>query len=70
MSLSLNDFDNLWLEAKAEADEWIADFNRDMFEPVALMALSQQIRQLPEAVQAQLRKQAPDAWKRLFGAGG
>ncbi len=70
MPLSTNDLDNAFLQAKAEVDEWIAEFNKEMFEPVALMALAQQIHQLPEPVQAQLRKQAPDAWERLFGAGG
>lgn len=70
MPLTINDLDNLWLEAKALVDECIAESNRDMFQPMALMALAQQVRQLPEAVQARLRTQAPDAWERLFGAGG
>jgi hypothetical protein len=68
--LTISDVDNLWLEAKVLVDECIAEHNREMFQPVALMALAQQIRQLPEAVQAKLRQQAPDAWERLFGAGG
>jgi hypothetical protein len=68
--LSISNFDNVYLDANAMFQEWLADFNKQMFQPVALMALGQQIRQLPEPVQAQLRKQSPDAWERLFGAGG
>lgn len=67
MSLTVNDLDDAFLAAKSRFSQWLVDFQRTTFQPVALMALAQQIRQLPQPVQDQLRKQAPDAWQRLFG---
>jgi hypothetical protein len=67
--LSINDFDNVYLKAKAAFDEWQAEYLKQMFEPVAIAALAQQVRQLPGPVQAELKRRAPQAWQRLFGGG-
>lgn len=69
MALNINDFDNAMLEAQAEFSETMAEFTREFYEPLAMMALAQQMRQLPQPVQDKLQHQAPDAWQRLFGGG-
>jgi len=67
VSLTVNDFDDAYLKGKANFETWLVEHTRQMFEPIAIAALAQQVRQLPDPVQAELKARAPEAWKRLFG---
>jgi hypothetical protein len=67
MPLTVADFDDIYLQGKATFDAWLGDFTRATFEPIALDAFAQQVRQLPAPVQAELKRKAPQAWQRLFG---
>ena len=67
MAISARDFDDIYLDAQNTFRDELTDFLRETFEPVALDAFAQQVRQLPAAMQKQLKASAPRAWQRLFG---
>jgi hypothetical protein len=67
MPLSLLDFDDIYLGAHAAFLKELQEYEVELLEPVAMLALAQQVRQLPAPVQAKLKQSAPQAWQRLFG---
>lgn len=67
MTLTIVDFDEAWLTGQAMFQEAVADALRQTFEPLALDAFAQQVRQYPESVQAGMKRKAPEEWVRLFG---
>jgi len=67
MSITVRDFDDIYLKAKAAFETALAESMQTIFEPVAMDAFAQQVRQLPAPVQADMKRRAPDAWKRIFG---
>ncbi len=67
MPLTTRDFDDAFLKGKAVFETAIAESMQTIFEPVAMDALTQQVRQLPAPVREEMKRRSPQAWARLFG---
>jgi hypothetical protein len=67
MPLTTRDFDDAFLKGKAMFEQSIAETMQTLFEPVAMDAFAQQVRQLPAPVREDMKRRSPQAWARLFG---
>ena len=62
MSTNIGHAEEAWLNAETLITEWMADFIREWYRPVAEMQMGLLLRTLPDEVKAQLQAMNPEAY--------
>ncbi len=72
MATNIGHAEEAWLNAESLITEWMGDFIREWYRPVAEMQLGLLLKTLPDEVKAQLEAMNPEAYRALLNqyAGG
>ena len=66
MPVNIAHAEDAWLNAEALITEWMGEFIREWYRPVAEMQLGLLLSTLPDEVKAQLEMMNPEAYQALM----
>ena len=66
MSTNIGHAEEAWLNAEALIKEWMQDFIKEWYRPVAEMQLGLLLSTLPDEVKVQLEMMNPEAYQALM----
>lgn len=66
MTANIGHAEEAWLNAEALITEWMGDFIKEWYRPVAEMQLGLLLSTLPDEVKAQLEMMNPEAYEVLM----